>query len=138
VYGAYGFMLVLGIIMLFTGKNAYSRERAYEDTLDAILLACPDCENVFEFKERNLEGARKIAFSCPVCGAYGALPGLDAVPVKKRLPDGDVRENRYACDNCKEDIRVGVFGDETLHESNFRACPHCGERNKVRRVAEAA
>ena len=130
VYGAYALLFLFGLILLASRKRS-AEELAQLKELEKALLQCPECRNIFQFGEANLSGRKKVAFSCPVCGTYSALPEPDAEPVKAVPPGGILKELTYTCENCKERIAVGVFGEQSLHASKFRACPHCGEHNRV-------
>lgn len=132
VYGAFALMALVALLMYFTRRNTFSRVHSQESSLEEALLQCPECKNIFDFRETHFREHQKVAFSCPVCGTYGALPGIESAPVKKRVPEGDLRAYEYRCANCREDIRVGVFGaEDEVHRSEFRACPHCGEKGTI-------
>ncbi len=133
VYAAYAVLFLFGLILLLSRKRS-QEEIAQLKALEKALLQCPECKNIFQFAEANLSGRQKIAFSCPACGTYSALPDPETEPVKAPAPAGALKELAYACENCHERIAVGVFGDQSLHASRFRACPHCGEKNRIKPV----
>lgn len=133
-YGVLGLavlLILVAILLFFTRTNQFARVQDEAGSLEQALLQCPECKNIFEMKQQHFRGHQRVAFSCPVCGTYGQLPGIDQEPVKKRLPDGDLREYQYHCTNCQEDIHVGVFGEEEIHRSEFRACPNCGQKGTI-------
>jgi len=131
VYGAYALLFLFGLILLASRKRS-AEELAQLKELEKALLQCPECRNIFQFGEANLSGRKKVAFSCPVCGTYSALPDAESEPVRAPPPTGELREVTYQCEHCLERITVGVFGEQELHESRFRACPNCGEKDFVK------
>ncbi|HLF16645.1 MAG TPA: hypothetical protein VI796_04345 [Candidatus Thermoplasmatota archaeon] len=131
VYGAYGLLFVIGVILLISRKRSEA-EIAQLAALEKALLSCPQCKSIFQFGEVHFSGRKKISFSCPVCGTYSALPDAESEPVRAPPPTGELREVTYQCEHCLERITVGVFGEQELHESRFRACPNCGEKDFVK------
>jgi hypothetical protein len=137
VFPAYGLLLVLAILLLFSRKK--HREELEElRALERSLLQCPDCLNIFRFGSVNWAQHKKAAFSCPVCGVYSALPGPGTPPVEAFLPSGEVSEVEYSCGNCGEEFAIGTFTGTPLHQVQFRSCPNCEQKGHIRLVGGAA
>lgn len=129
---AFGILLIVAIALLFSSRRG-REELAEIDRLQRTLLQCPDCKNVFQYGEIHFDDHKKAAFSCPICGAYGALPDNDADPVKAVVPEGELKVRHYVCGNCREEIEVGTYGDQPLYDVRFRTCPHCGESKFIQK-----
>lgn len=127
--GAYVLLFVWGLIMLFS-RRRHLQEVAELEAMQRTYLECDHCRSVFQFGQLRLKDRKKVGFSCPVCGDDSLLPGADAAPVERVLPDAAVVESSYACGNCNEQIVVGTFGLKP-RAATFKACPNCGAAGKV-------
>lgn len=137
VLGAFVVEIIWAILMLISTHRG-REELAEIDRLQRTLLQCPDCKNVFQYGEIHFDDHQKAAFTCPVCGAYGALPDPGAAPVKAVVPEGDLKVKHYVCTNCKEEIEVGTYGDQPLYDVRFRSCPRCGQAKFIQKKPERA
>lgn len=137
VLGVFAFLIIWSILMLFS-RRRHQAELAEIDRLQRTLLQCPDCKNVFQYGEIHFDDHKKAAFTCPICGAYGALPDPGAAPVKAVVPEGDLKVKHYVCSNCKEEIEVGTYGEQPLYDVRFRTCPRCGQAKFIQKKAERA
>lgn len=129
---AYGVLFLWGIIMLFS-RRRHLQEVMELEAMQRTYLECEQCNSVFQFGELRLKDRKKVGFSCPVCSEDSALPGADAIPVERVLPEAHVIESTYGCGNCNEQIVVGTFG-ASPRASRFQACPSCGVTGKVQLI----
>jgi predicted RNA-binding Zn-ribbon protein involved in translation (DUF1610 family) len=135
VLGVFAVLLIWGILMMLSSRRG-REELADIDRLQRTLLQCPECKNVFQYGEIHFDEHQKAAFTCPVCGAYGALPDPTSPPVKAVVPEGDLKVRNYVCTNCKEEIEVGTYGDQPLYDVRFRSCPRCGQAKFIQKKPE--
>jgi len=122
--------IILWEVILLFSRRRHLQEVAELEAMQRTYLECDNCRSVFQFGELNFGNRRRVGFTCPVCAEESALPGPDAQPVERVLPDARVLETTYACGHCNEQLVVGTFGT-TPRESVFRACPNCGMTGKV-------
>lgn len=129
IIGALGVLVIIAFLMLFTRTNEFAEEMDTGE-LEEAMLQCPECNTIFDMKETHFrEHIKGTSFSCPHCGNFGSLPGIDAQPIKKRIPEGELRAYSYQCTGCNEIVELGVFGRTDIFRSEFRTCPHCGEKD---------
>ena len=122
--------IILWEVILLFSRRRHLQEVAELEAMHRTYLECDHCKSVFQFGELNFGNRKRVGFTCPVCAEESALPGPDAQPVERILPDARVLEATYACGHCSEQMVVGTFG-ATPRESLFRACPNCGTAGKV-------
>ncbi|MHB8633929.1 MAG: hypothetical protein ACYDBQ_08205 [Thermoplasmatota archaeon] len=127
------FGLLIWAILMLVSLPRGREELAEIDRLQRTLLQCPDCKQVFQFGEVHFDDHKKAAFTCPMCGAYGALPETGSAPVKAVVPEGELKVRHYVCSNCKEEIEVGTYGEQPLYDVRFRTCPRCGESKFIQK-----
>lgn len=137
VYGAYAFLFLIAILMLISRSR---KEEVVEEGLpqpkemDHILLQCPSCENNFEYAQPDFASHKEVSISCPVCGVFSKLPGLNMEPVKVLTPDGPYKELRYRDSTTGDEIAVGTYGETPLNLVRFRASPVSGEKGVIERL----
>jgi len=135
IYAVLGVLFLWALLMFFSGKRTVVEEAVMPKDMERTLMQCPECKSVFQYGELHFTDNKRTAFSCPVCGAFGRLPDPMQEPVKVLRPEGEFKQLQYHCTNCNEDIEVGTFGDTPLHLVRFRACPHCGQKGYIERIA---